>query len=301
MASRPWHTRFWTALRDYVRRTWDNSGEDDIFFLAGGISFNILLAVVPFMLLFATGLTYLLGQSSTDAIAEVTDLVNRFLPDGSADSGVAAKILADVIRSRGAVGLYSLIGFVWFSTRLFGSLRSVMREIFDTETDRGIIAGKVFDVKMTLFSTFLLVVYTALSAYLASASTRGVAVLAALGIRQETMGEVEYTFGRVVAFVFIAALFFGIYKYIPYKKIRWQTALVASIFTAVAFELARAVFGVYAASFHPGSLYTGTIAAIVILIVWVYYAAVVFILGGEVAQVFELRHMRRRQHEAFED
>ena len=43
----------WT-LRDYAKRVWDNSGEDNIFFLAGGIAFNILLAAVPFVLLLAT-------------------------------------------------------------------------------------------------------------------------------------------------------------------------------------------------------------------------------------------------------
>jgi len=36
-------------------------------------------------------------------------------------------------------------------------------------------------------------------------------------------------------------------------------------------------------------------------VLWVYYAAVVFILGGEVGQVFELRRMRRLQREAFEE
>lgn len=280
---------------------WDNSGEDNIFFLASGISFNILLAVVPFLLLFATGLTFLLGQSSEAAVGEVSELVTRFLPTGGGDVSAAEKILADVIRARGAVGLYSLIGFVWFSTRLFGSLRSVLGAIFDIETDRGIVEGKVFDIKVTIASTLLLVVYTALSAYLAIASSRGVAVLAALGIRQDVMGGLEYTLGRVVAFVFIVALFYGLYKFIPYKRIRWQTALVAAGFTGVAFEAARSVFALYAQSFRPGSLYTGTLAALVITIIWVYYAAIVFILGGEVAQVYELRHMRRRQHEAFED
>jgi membrane protein len=54
-------------------------------------------------------------------------------------------------------------------------------------------------------------------------------------------------------------------------------------------------------SFNPGSLYTGTLAALIIVVVWVYYAAMIFILGGEVAQVHELRRVRKRQREAFED
>ena len=46
-------------------------------------------------------------------------------------------------------------------------------------------------------------------------------------------------------------------------------------------------------------MYTGALAAIVIVVVWVYYSAIVFILGGEVGQVFELRRTRRHQREVF--
>ena len=40
---------------------------------------------------------------------------------------------------------------------------------------------------------------------------------------------------------------------------------------------------------------------LVILGVWLYYAALIFILGGEVGQVFELRRVRRLQREVFTD
>jgi len=294
--------RAWLALRDYVVRVWDNSGEDNIFFLASGISFNLLLAIVPFFLLFATALTYLLNQSTTTATAEVVELMNRFLParpDGA--PAPATSLVADIIKARGAVGIYSLIGFVWFSTRLFGSLRSVLAAIFDIENDRGIIDGKIFDIKVTLVSSFLLVMYTTISAYLAAGTSRGATVLVTLGLRRDVMGSVEYSIGRGIAFIFIVALFYGLYKFLPNKKIRWRTALIAAVFTGVAFEVARSIFAMYVKSFHPGSLYTGTLAALIITVLWVYYAAVVFILGGEVGQVFELRRMRRLQREAFEE
>ena len=247
-------------------------------------------------------MTYLLNQSSAAATAEITSLMDRFLPP-SADSGpsFATQTITDIIKARGAVSLYAALTFIWFSTRLFGSLRSVLAAIFDVEVDRGIVDGKIFDVKVTVVSSLLFVVYTALSAYLAIASTRGVAVLGALGLRHDVMGGLEYTIGRAVAFTFMALLFFGLYKFLPYKHIRWQTALVACLFTGVMFEAARSAFAIYVRSFRPGSMYTGTVATLIILILWIYYAACVFILGGEVAQVYELRHMRRRQHEAFED
>ena len=294
--------RLWSVTRDYVTRVWDNSGEDDIFFLASGISFNILLAIVPFILLFATGLTYLLNQSTIVATAEIVDLINRFLPvHGDGVDSPAIQIVADAIKERGAVGLYSLIGFIWFSTRLFGSLRSVLAAIFDIEHDRGLIEGKVFDVKVTIVSSLLMIVYTALSAYLAIATTRGVSVLIAIGLRKDVMGGVEYTIGRILAFIFIVAFFFGLYKFLPNKKIRWQTAFVGAMLTGVAFEVAKVVFGMYLRSLHPGSFYTKTLAALIGTVLWIYYAAVVFIVGGEVAQVYELRRMRVLQREAFEE
>ena len=67
------------------------------------------------------------------------------------------------------------------------------------------------------------------------------------------------------------------------------------------FELAKYGFTAFLESFNPGSLYTGTLYVIVIMVTWVYYAAVIFILGGEVGQVYELRRVRRLQRETFED
>jgi len=69
----------------------------------------------------------------------------------------------------------------------------------------------------------------------------------------------------------------------------------------VLLEVAKRAFSAYVRSFNPGSFYSGTVAALVIVVIWVYYAALIFIIGGEVAQVYELRRVRKRQREAFED
>jgi membrane protein len=298
--TRPLHIRIGWTLRDYAKRVWDNSGEDNIFFLAGGIAFNLLLAAVPFVLLFASGLGYLLNQSADASSAEVNDVIYRFMPPTQAGAQLA-RVLVDIIKSRQAIGIYSVIGFVWFSTRLFGSLRSVLAQIFDIDSDRGIIAGKLFDIQITVVSSLLLVAYTALNTYLALATTRGLTLLGQLGVRQSMMGSLEYNFGQAVGFVFIALMFYSLYKFLPNRKIRWQTALIAALFTSSLLELAKRGFSSYVQSFNPGSLYTGTLAGLIIVVVWVYYAAMIFILGGEVAQVYELRRVRKLQREAFED
>jgi membrane protein len=96
-------------------------------------------------------------------------------------------------------------------------------------------------------------------------------------------------------------MFFSLYKFLPVRRVRTKAAWVASIFTTLMFEAAKLVFDIYVSSFNPGNLYAGTVAAVVVVVFWVYYAALIFILGGEVGQVFELRRTRRRQREVFQD
>jgi membrane protein len=54
--SRSLLSRSWWTLKDYLKRIWDNAGDDNIFFLAGAIAFNFLLASVPFVQLLLSGL-----------------------------------------------------------------------------------------------------------------------------------------------------------------------------------------------------------------------------------------------------
>lgn len=302
VAEQPLHRRLPLTLRDYARRVWDNSAEDNIFFLAGGISFDILLAIVPFTLLLVTALAYFLEESTAGAAEPILAFLDRFLP-GTTQSGDSPvrTLLRDIIDATGSVGLFSAISFVWFSTRLFGSLRNVIANVFDIESDRGIVEGKIFDVKVTVVSTILIIAWTAISAVLAVTTQTGTQWLASVGIAADAMGRVEYWIGRATQFVLIAVVFYGLYRYLPKRRVRWETALVAAVFAGVLLEIARYLFGIYVRySFQAASFYTGTIAALVSVVFWVYYSALIFILGGEVAQVFELRRVRDEHREAFE-
>jgi membrane protein len=301
MRTRPLLLRVWWTLKDYAKRIWDNAGDDNIFFLAGGIAFNILLAAVPFVLLLLAALGYLLKTPESQASSDLWFFIDRLLPPHAEtpDSPVH-KLLNDLIKARGSVGLYGLIGFVWFSTRLFGTLRTVLGEVFDIEQGRSIIGGKLFDIQITIVSTVLFALYTAITAYLKLATSRGVEMAARLGLRMDVIGRLEYYLGSLVAALFIVLMFFALYKFIPNRRIRWQSAMLGAVFTSVLFEVAKNLFTDYVTSFNPGSLYTGTLYGLVIIVFWVYYAALIFILGGEVGRVYELRRVRRLQRETFE-
>jgi membrane protein len=289
----------WTA-RDYIKRVWDNSGEDNVLFLAGGIAFNILLAALPFLLLLAAGITYLLpivyagSINSTDQIGVFLD---RLLPAHVETDSPVHRLINDLLRTRRSITIYSAIGFVWFSTRLFGSLRTVLASVFDIETERGIIAGKVFDVKITVVSTLLFAASVTVTTYVGLASH----ALVSVGLRTDVLSGVDYWVGRVLGFAFLALMFYALYKFLPIRRVTTASAWVAAGFTSVCFEAARTAFAYYTKTFNPVGMYRGTLTAIVFVVVWCYYAALIFILGGEVGQVFELRRVRKLQREVLTD
>jgi membrane protein len=280
---------------DYVARIWAKSARDDVLFLAGGVAFDMLLAAVPFFLLLASAIGYVLNKEPNASSTAVADFLQQLFPSTfSGDGSLLDPVLHDVVKTRGNAGLYGAIAFVWFSTRLFASMRSVLIRAFDEPRSRHILLGKLLDVGATIVTTALIVAWVAVSAYIALARSNGVAVLSEWGLHNENvMGPIIYAAGRVAAFVLLVAVFFAIYKWLPTRKVRWQQALIGGVTSGLLFEFARSVFTAIVARFNPASLYTGTMTAIVVVVFWVYYASLTFILGALVSQVHEHRVQER--------
>jgi len=257
------------------------------------VAFNILLAGVPFFLLLAAGLGYALGTSATASNTAVATFIRDLFPAGAdASHSVVDPILRDVARTRGTAGLVGGVAFVWFSTRFFGSLRTVFNRIFGVPRGRGILLGKLYDVGLTLSATVLVVLYISASAYMALARSRGVAFLADLGLHADAlMRPVTYAIGRAAAFALLLGIFFSLYKLLPNRAVRWQQALTGAAISAGLFELARWAFALVVHRWNPGTLYTGALATIVVVVFWVYYAALIVIVGGQASQILE--EMRR--------
>lgn len=253
------------------------------------MAFNILLAGVPFFLLLASGLGYALGTSASASNTAVAEFIRGLFPLGAdASHSVVDPVLRDVARTRGTAGLLGAVAFVWFSTRLFGSLRTVFNRVFAVPRGRGILLGKLHDIGLTLSATALVVVYITASAYIAFARTRGVELLAERGLRaDDLMGPVAYAIGRVVTFVLLLATVYSLYKLLPNRPVRWQQALTGAAISAALFEAARWAFAYVVHRWNPATLYTGALAAIVVVVFWVYYAALIVILAAQASQVLE--------------
>lgn len=280
--------------REFVRRLWDKAQEDDIFFMAGAISFNLVMAALPLILL-AVGLTgFVLSAQVGDPVEAIVALVVGNLPQG-AGLGVAdlvRRIVTGALQQRTGFTAFGALLFVWMATRLVGTIRVVLREIFDIGQERGIVGGKVFDAQVVIAGAFLLTLNLGTTLFIEAALDRGVMLL---HLGRSLAGLAQFLIGYTVPLLSIWALFLVVYRYIPRRRIPWRTALVAATFSAVLHELLKHGFSWYATELADYSTAWGNLATVGVLLFWIYYEAVVFILGGEVAQVYTMRKARSVQ------
>lgn len=253
-------------------------------FLAGGLAFNILLAGVPFILLLASALGYLYGESLESSTELVQRVLERLLPPQlDVEGSMLDPVLADVQRTRALFGIGGAVGFLYFSARLFGSLRSVMGTVFAHGRDRGFLKGMLWDIHLSVMTVVLGVAWIALSAWVTVSSGRIGGTLAEFGVREEVLSGAQVLLGRLVAATVLVALFAALYRWLPKKKTDWIPCVAGGITAAALFELARTLFSLLVRAFPPGSIYSGTLGALVVVVFWTYYAALIFILGAEVA------------------
>jgi membrane protein len=283
---------FGAAVMDYLRRIWHHSSEDDLLFLASGVAFGILLAALPFGLLVMSVLAFALNETPERTALSVHQLLDMLLPQHAGEDQVHA-LIDGVLQSRGALGIWGAIGYFWFTARLFGALRSALSQVLDFGTQRGVVAGKLHDFRLTLVATFLVTAYLTLGAYVAIATSRGVQLFVSIGLRRDVMSGVEQALGRLLAFILITALIFVLYRFIPVRGIPTRAALVGAATAAIMFELTRAAYAALTGYLSPATIYTGALYTIVSVVFWVYYAAIIFLIGGEVARVHEIRHTNR--------
>ena len=277
-----WHQ----SVRGVVRRTLEAAFEDNIPFLASALAFDLLLTAIPFFALLLALVGYLVQHQLATHQLQLSELLERFLPPAPDAAGGGAfeqveHVLSGVVAQRARLTLFGVPLFLWFSTRLFGGLRAALNEVFDTEENRPWPMAKMIDLGMVFTTAALLVASTLLPAVEARGSTDW-------GSR---------FFLELLAFAFSTLLFYLVFKLLPSRRIYWRTALVAATFCALAFEVAKRLYTLYLARFVTFDRVASDANALAFLLffLWIYYTAYVFLLGGEVAETYDLIRMRRAQ------
>ena len=280
-------------FREFVGRVWSKAVEDNIFFMAGAITFNVLVAFIPLLLLVVGLAGFALTRWFDDPAGELISLLLEPLPQGGEQIALTSTVRSAVeslVGDRTGLSVLGALTFLWISTRLVGTLRTVLREVFDISQHRGMLIGKWFDAQMVLIGSLLIFANLGFTWVLRAVQDIGARFF---GLEGSRLALTEALSGQLLALVSIWFLFLLIYRYLPARRIPWRTALVAATFTGLLFEGSKLGFGWYLTSAADFTTAYGNLTTVAVLFFWIYYGAIVFILGGEVAQVYTMRRARR--------
>lgn len=255
----------WNAIKKFDK--------DHCFFLSSGITFNLLICLIPLILLLLALLgTYLYTYR------EVLDHIRQYLENAFPfPSTRIMNNIVSIVRNRRIVGVLGIGGLIWTSTWVFSSLRTALNIIFQVKHGRSILYGKGIDLLMILLAGIFLLISMLFTSVITL--VQGYHFSPFLELRPIIRFILKYVIPFLLAFWF----YFLIYKIIPDKKIRFKTALRTALFTSVLWEAAKQLFGWYVAHLARYSMVYGSLSTLAVLFLWMYYSSVILLLGGEVA------------------
>jgi membrane protein len=275
----------WVAF--YAKNLWHKASHDQIFFLSSGITFNVLVTIVPLLLL-SISILGVLVESSGAARDQVLAFMQQVMPLASDQ---AESLLFSLVQDRGLLGLIGSVGLIWAATRLFGSLRTVLEVVFEIppEDRLGIVEGKIHDIRMVIIVGTLFVATISLTTGLQWVEDYGIPFL---GLEAYDLSRVTALGSMLMAFSITYLMFYFVYRYVPDRWIPRTDAAVAALFSSLLFELAKQVFIAYLSNFGRLMQFYGSFTNLVVVAFWVYYSSIVFMLGGELARIVQV-HRRK--------
>jgi len=262
---------FWSALKKF--------DDDHGFFLSSGITFNLLICLVPLILLLLA-LVGIYLYSDREVLNHIRRYFENAIP--SLDPRVMRNVLR-IIRDRKIVGILGIGGLIWTSTWFFSSLRTALNMIFQVEKDRGILRGKAIDLLMIFLAGIFLLMSMILTSGITFIQSYRFGPFLSLG------PSLRFILKYIIPFLFTFWMCFLIYKIIPNRKIHFKAALQAALFTSLLWEVAKQLFGWYVQHLGRFSMVYGSLSTLAIFFLWIYYSSAILLLGGEVAFLLEKR------------
>ena len=199
-----------TPIRSAFRYFYEHDG----FFLAAGLSFYVVICIVPFILLVIAGSAFLISNEMV--LREVVSRLGTLLPVYQAEMEAA---LRAVIGARGVSSLVGTLILFFFASQLFAATRLVLNRVFQHK-GRGLIHGILFDLGMILFLTVGFLASIGVTG--AFAWVRGIALLAG---RSSLVPAAFHWAGLLLTILLDTALFVVIYRFVPNRRVRWSSVL----------------------------------------------------------------------------
>jgi membrane protein len=275
----------WSLTRESVSRF----SQDFAPSMGAALAYYTIFSIAPLLIIAIAVAGFVFGENAArgEVFAQLRGLIG--------DQGAAA--IEATVKSASQTGsgtFAAIVGIVILllgATSVFAELQSDLDRIWDSPKPAkpgiwGMLRGRVLSFGMVLGIGFLLLVSLVLSA-----------ALAALGHlwRGALPGGDMFVqvINFIVGFLIITGLFALIYKVLPRCDIRWADVWIGATVTSLLFSIGKSLIGLYLGRSSVASSF-GAAGSLVIVLLWVYYSAQIFLLGAEFTRTYSYRHGTRK-------
>jgi len=265
------------ALRTIPARFFRDQG----FLMASAISFTALLCLAPLVLILFSLAGYLM---ESDKIADyLFDAATVLLPAYGRELG---EFFSFLTRERAVAGLVGILSWGIFTTQFFSVIRTVVNQVFRVPVRRGLVRGFAVDLLMVVIVGSLAIIF--IGAIFVVVTLGDIAVQMVPGT-QLSSARLRRLVSHPMMYVLGVGLLFLLYRALPNMKVPARAAGIATLVVGIAWEGARWVFTAFVGMFGTyGRLY-GSFGVGIAALVWIYYSAIIFVLGAELAAVIAER------------
>lgn len=273
------------GLVDFFKLTYKEISEDHVMAFAGNLTYKGLFAVFPFF----TFLLSLLGLfNATDLVNTMIDNLSGVVPQ-SATAFIEDQLLS-ITKSQASSAftfgaIVSILLALWGVSGAFRSVMEAMNVMYAVEEDRPFWKVYGLSIFMSLAVVVLLLGALVLVVF---GKPIGVTVADVVGL-----GSVFATVWSIVQWPVVACVvlftFSLIYYFAPAAKQRFRWISPGSLIAFVFWLAFSLLFSLYVSNFG-GSSYNetyGSLAGVIILLLYVYYSALIMLVGAEMNQVIE--------------
>jgi len=256
--------------------------EHDVSTMGAALAFYTVFSVAP-ILIIATGILGTVIGADTVRANLLPQMKNLLGDAGAAAVQTLLSSASDLGKSRSATAIgvgTLLLGASTVFVELQNSLDRIWgipkryrgRGVFRIVRSRFLSLGLVFGVGFLLMVSLLVsTVLAALGAWLA----------AYLGEWKASIIAIEVAVSVMISTV----LFALVYKYVPQERLYWPEVWVGSLVTAVLFNIGKSAIGYYLGKSAFSSVY-GAAGSLLVLLLWTYYSAQIFLFGAELTKSY---------------
>ena len=258
---------------------------DDLTF-ASSIAYYALLSLFPFLML-ALSIIALVTDSHTDRDA-VLSFVFRYFPRQFDFVTMQLEALQSAQLRLGVAGSVLL---VWAAMGVFGAVTSAVNHAWGVEKQPSYLKHKLISFVMLVVAGVLLLLGLLTVSAVNVAETRWFSGVIENTPRLLILQGLAVRWATTVLFILVVGL---VFYFVPNAKVRFRDVWVGAVLTGLLWRGALALFSSYVRDMSRFSMLHGSIATVVVFLLWIYVSAVILLYGVEVTAAYA----RLRRHRA---